>query len=564
MRFLIIFFLSPIVLLAQLSQPKNPVSWTSKTKNTPTASFVLSPPDAEAFQAMQQRALQNRTLVPMGQILPTDIDFSTKADSEETIEKTSFRRLIVQAKSAKGLTPYLEDVFLPIGSQLYVYSPDHSQHWGPYKQMDIINGKLAPGMIDGDQLIIEVTYPTMTKLHPTFQIKGIGYYFGNLIQKDDELGKRDFGDSENCQVNVNCEEGDAWRKQQRSVVRIKMRIQNLEGWCTGTIMNNTNQDCTPYILTADHCRSAEGKTATGGDFDFWQFYFNYEGPDCKNPKQGDVVISPLTGCVKVANSKREGSGGPDFLLLKLDKNIPQFYNPFFAGWNNQDETSSKGVMIHHPSGDVKKISTYTIRTISDAWEPNILKDTHWKVHWSSTSNGHGVSEPGSSGSALWSENGHVIGTLTGGASSCKEDPDKGVSPNFPDYFGKLSQSFSWLSFDSTSSLYYYLDASKSHRHTIEGIEWPCSEGSLKAETQEEKYATVQFFPNPATNYITLSSDWKYTSVQFFDQYGEQVTVDLPKDAATSKVDISNLSSGLYFMVIELNDGTTVNRKLIKL
>ena len=86
-----------------------------------------------------------------------------------------------------------------------------------------------------------------------------------------------------------------------------------------------------------------------------------------------------------------------FLLVELN-NDPDF-NPYFAGWNRSNIPATSGVSIHHPSGDIKKISTFT-QSLTSAGGLGFGNDntTHWRVYWSNTVNGHGVTEGGSSGS----------------------------------------------------------------------------------------------------------------------------------------------------------------------
>ena len=122
-------------------------------------------------------------------------------------------------------------------------------------------------------------------------------------------------------------------------------------------------------------------------------------------------------------------GDPDFFLVELNSD-PDF-NPFFSGWNRSNTAATSGVSIHHPSGDIMKISTYT-NTLSSASGLGFGNDntTHWRVFWSETPNGHGVTEGGSSGSPIFNQNGLLTGVLTGGSSFC-------TATNQSDIYGKI-------------------------------------------------------------------------------------------------------------------------------
>jgi hypothetical protein len=81
--------------------------------------------------------------------------------------------------------------------------------------------------------------------------------------------------------------------------------------------------------------------------------------------------------------------------------------------DNTGATPQSAVGIHHPSGDIKKISFENqplISTTFGSCPPN--------SHWGVTDWDLGVTEGGSSGSPLYDQNHLIIGQLHGGASAC--------------------------------------------------------------------------------------------------------------------------------------------------
>lgn len=243
-----------------------------------------------------------------------------------------------------------------------------------------------------------------------------------------------------CEVNVHCAEGDNWTQQTRSVVKILSKVNQNLYYCSGTLVNNTANDGAPLLLTAAHCAEGSGgDVASDADLALWIFYFNHETADCAGSIPSSNEAS-LTGAIRLATSEGNTDPGSDFLLLRLMDPVPDDYGPFYCGWDRKGDVSLSGVGIHHPNGDYKKISTYTQAVVSDTWSGTA--DTHWKVNWSATANGHGVTEPGSSGSPLFNSAGQVIGTLTGGDSDCNNQ-------NQPDYYGKVS--YSWSSNGATAN-----------------------------------------------------------------------------------------------------------------
>lgn len=562
-RLAILCSMIPFVVFGQVNGHDEP-GFLKEIELQESQAVMLDAPNTEKLLALQLSAKANKTLVPMGVIVPVYINehqFS-EIPVDEGFKGIAYN---LSCKGAKGLTVYLRNVSLPIGSKLYVSNRSGSQIYGPYTYDDVLNDKLTPAMIDGDFIRVTLVYKTSASLHPKVEISELGYNVGDLTRPKNSFGSRDFDDSENCQVNANCSEGDNWRNQQKAVVRIKLRIQNYEGWCTGTIMNNTLQDCTPYILTADHCREVEGIEALPENYDDWQFYLNYEGEKCSNPRnEGQVSKAELTGCKKIMNTKRKGSGGADHMLLKLANKIDgSLYEHYYAGWQNFSAASPSGVMIHHPSGDIKKISTYTTAIIESEWDAKFGEDTHWQVYWSKTDNGFGVSEPGSSGSALWNNKGQVIGVLTGGASACKEDKDKGVSPDYPDYFGKFSLAFGYKGSDPEVTLFDYLDGSNL-TPTLDGISWPCSEEPLtKEQVIEQTSELISLYPNPTSENLSIDFNGLAISrVSIFDFRGVQLFHQEVHSNPNLNLNTQDWNTGMYLVQLQTENNLLISKKLI--
>lgn len=297
-------------------------------------------------------------------------------------------------------------------------------------------------------------------------------------------------ESEDCEVNVNCAPvGNNWQDEKRSVARIYIVDSQGAGWCTGALVNNTALDCKPYFLTSLHC----GISTSAQNSNLWRFYFKYESPNCDNPTSaGTLDDHYITGCVRISNSNDNGGEtGSDYLLLQLGSlanettvvNIlksPDF-NAYWNGWDVNNTSVSTAVTIHHPLGDIKKIST-SGATTSGAWGSSV-SNTHWILSWVTNSNGYGVTEGGSSGCPLFNNSGRIIGTLTGGAASCSHQ-------NYPDYYGKMS--YHWTSNGTSSSvrLKTYLDPINSGATTLNGSNNPCPEPTI--------VPVADFVANPTT------------------------------------------------------------------
>jgi hypothetical protein len=333
----------------------------------------------------------------------------------------------IKASQLVGIAFYFDHFDLPEGARFYVYSQEQKQVIGAFTNNSKgVSPNFSTQPVFAEELLLQLELPIRNDAFG-FDIGEIG-----LVIPNNDF-KSGFGASGSCNVNVNCSEGQAWQQQKNGISRLLVKQGSSLFWCSGSLVNNTRNDGTPYLLTAKHC----GPTASEADFNQWIFYFNYEAANCENP-----LIEPQTNTLTGAQLRAKSPGSPsnfsDFMLLELNQEIPSLYTPYFNGWSRENTVGTNGVGMHHPSGDIKKISTYKSMPLSSGFGTGILgpEQLYWQVFWSATDNGHGVTEGGSSGSPLFDNQGRIVGALTGGAASCAD-------PNAPDFYGKFS--YSWES-----------------------------------------------------------------------------------------------------------------------
>jgi PKD repeat protein len=325
-------------------------------------------------------------------------------------------------------------------------------------------------LCQGDDLILVLHEPVATQPSEIHIDRIMHNYRSTGFASQEKINE-----SEACEVNVNCSPvGDTWQDEKKGVARILVVEGGQSGWCTGSLINNTAQDCKPYFLTALHC----GVTASASNMTQWKFYFRYESPNCTNPSvAGTLDDHFITGCLRISDSgDGGGNSGSDFLLVQLGSanntaNIVTTlkstnFNAYWNGWNANNTATSGGTGIHHPAGDIKKISTFTGNTVSTQW--GSASGSHWRVTWTANANGHGVTEGGSSGSPLFNNSqGYIVGTLTGGSSFCN-------ALTSPDQYGKMS--YHWTSNGTASNrqLKPWLDPTNSGVLTLAGSLDPCT------------------------------------------------------------------------------------------
>lgn len=347
-------------------------------------------------------------------------------------------RLVVKSENATALNAYFSNVNIEKNDQLFVYSPKFRNKIIKI-DADHKSSRFGTSLFYDNVIVIEFVTDMVKEL--PFNLREIG------ISTVGSISSRDFGDAASCEISVNCPEGEPYNLYKKSVGRILVKQGSSLFWCTGSLINNTKKDGTPYFLTANHC----GKTSSMADYSDWVFDFNFESPDCDMP-----VFEPekntIYGSELLAYVPDDVNSFSDFKLLLLSQNIPSDFQPYFIGWDRSGSQSSKGVSIHHPQGDIKMISYYLQPLTSTEYYSNSENPDgkYWRVNWSETESGHGVTEGGSSGSPIYNEQGLLIGTLTGGDASCTYQDD-------PDWYGKFSYHWESNGDDSTTQLKYWLD-----------------------------------------------------------------------------------------------------------
>lgn len=452
----IAFFL-PLSAFCQLSKGGIPYSVKLNLPRTSVPVIQIPAPDFKWLAQEDDRDSKNGLPFRYAVNIPVRIDLLKESLLQELSNGDHLYRLGISSKGALALSCYFNDFYLPEGSSLFLYDTRGIQTIGSFSSFNNQdNGHFATELIHGDQLYLEFYEPLSAQGLSRLQLSLLSYAYRGVPFRNEE-NIRGFGGSGSCEVNINCPEGLNWQNQKRGVVKIAVKIGSSSYWCTGTLLNNVNQDYKPYILSADHC----GSVATATDLSQWVFYFNYESLDCPNPIL-EPVAKTMTGAKKKASS---GGGGStikesDLYLVLLNNNVPDNYNPFYCGWNRLNTSSTSGVTIHHPQGDIKKISTYVTPLISSSW--GSTPGSHWSVTWGATQSGHGVTEPGSSGAPLFNSQGEVVGQLSGGESSC-------TNLTAGDLYGKFSYSWQPAGSDSSNSLHHWLDPSNSGALDVPGL-----------------------------------------------------------------------------------------------
>jgi lysyl endopeptidase len=251
-----------------------------------------------------------------------------------------------------------------------------------------------------------------------------------------------FTQSGPCHINVLCPQANAWSNERNSVVFIASA--NGDALCSGALIMNACGTNIPYILTANHCLFPPNRPME--DVSKWRFHFQAWSYTCTPNQNTD-------GLLFNGSSLKANWGPSDFCLVQLNQTpaasplILASVLITYSGWSRSTTPPNGVVGIHHPAGDVMKISASSLpvfRSDNTTWPapgggliipPGVL---HWRVIWPSNSAGtptSGVTEGGSSGSPLYDQNHRIVGQLGGGPSDCSNTSIK------QDAYGRFDNSW---------------------------------------------------------------------------------------------------------------------------
>jgi PKD repeat protein len=369
-------------------------------------------------------------------------------------------RLRVESRDALSLNFGFSEYDMPEGGRLLIYPDGLTRTAAPslvrtFTDADNeAHGQLWTPIVPGDRAVIEVVVPRVRAGELGLRLTRIGHDYRGFSRMARESALiQPLGTSGACNVDVECPDADPYYD---NIVRSSAAFSTGGSlFCSGSLLNNTANDQRMFFLTANHCGINSGNAAS------LVTYWNYQNSTCRTPgssssgQDGDGTLDQfLTGAVF-----RAGNSASDFTLVELDDPAPAAYNLYWSGWDRRDTNFPGAIGIHHPNVAEKRISISTSSTEISGYN-GASGNTHLHIFWQPSG---GVTEPGSSGSPIYSPDKRVIGQLHGGPATCSAS-----GSNRSDYYGRLYTS--WTGGGSTSTrLSNWLDGSGTGAQYIDGV-----------------------------------------------------------------------------------------------
>lgn len=222
--------------------------------------------------------------------------------------------------------------------------------------------------------------------------------------------------------------------------------------CTGTLIANRGDTQQNYFLTANHCINTQNVASSLATQWFWR------SSECNGTTPFTGTLTQPTGSIflfgrTAFSGTTRNPIGTDTTLLKLNAQPP--IGVVYAGWQHlrrAADSSTPYIGLHHPFDAAidRQYSDFLRRSDSQLVNYGILlgvaQDGYYLLDARNNASypmyevrhTSGITEPGSSGSALFSDglgpNPRIIGQLWGGSSSCE-------NPGGKDYYGRFDLAY---------------------------------------------------------------------------------------------------------------------------
>ena len=308
---------------------------------------------------------------------------------------------------------------------------------GPIRVADIPDRSVTwwSPITDGETQTVEFFSRTRAGAMP-IRLTGASHVFTSAASGFTKR-TQDIGDAGACNVDVRCSSlygSQAFLNARNSVAQMVFNDSSSVFLCTGTLLNDTAPSTQiPWFFGANHCfdneqlplkSPAQMQTVANTLNTLWFF----EAQTCHS-----LAVPPY---VQLSNGAQfiYSNAKADVLFLRLNDTPPS--GAFFSAWSaNALGVGSNVITIHHPEGDLKKVTEGNVVGVSN---PAVVGGTTLpfsEVRWSS-----GTTEGGSSGAGLFTYDGSqylMRGGLWGGSALCS-------NPNGSDNFSRLDQVYSAL------------------------------------------------------------------------------------------------------------------------
>ena len=347
-----------------------------------------------------------------------DVNYSLGNGEWNEIDGGRMWSMTIESKGAKSLNFVFDNFYLPEGASLEIVG--NEVIYGPVRKKDIAsNGSFMSDLISGEQATLFLFEPTGCRGQSRLTISRVIHGYKDISINGTQ---RSLGSSSSCNVDVAC-----YPEYEQERKAVAMIYTNLGNTFTGSLIMTTDRSFKSYILTAFHCLDSDDNGVLSESeknaAQYLNFRFNYMRAECN----GNAIFQYRTYS---GATFRAAWKDTDFALLEINHELKNDPMLNWLGWDRSTDAPSSTASLHHPDGDVMKISLDFQSATSTGLSTNAPLN-YWHVYFD-----EGISQPGSSGGSLLNVEKRVIGQLYGG-----DDSSMDTCQWINKYFGKFNLSW---------------------------------------------------------------------------------------------------------------------------
>jgi lysyl endopeptidase len=316
----------------------------------------------------------------------------------------------VQVPTAISLSFHATKSSLPASAVLVVRGTSTTTS---YKARDLHRGDLWSRIQPGEALQFELSVPAadrskvklnVVSLQAGYRAIGPGIqdhpYYRLLKQQQDQASG-----NASCVTNYECDVTSGNTAPAAATVGLVIGNQYQ---CTGAMINDVPRDNSPHLLTARHCETGKLGGGNPGAAADVTVYWDAVTP-CGNTLGSiyDPNIPTQTGAQTLVEQQ-------DAWLILLDEN-PVVSDAQLAGFDASGGAVQGGYTVHHAEGGVKQYTGW-FGQADPIQESGVLGVTYLS-NFLETVNAVGNIGPGASGSGLFDQNNHLVGSLSLGRTT---------------------------------------------------------------------------------------------------------------------------------------------------
>ena len=407
--------------------------------------FVLSPITDGELSRVRQANQNSRKWLAIGIVRPVDAVGSLPVAPDlawSPVRGGFAAQVAVSSPQAGALRLAIDLADVPNDVEMVFYgSAAPERLLGPMRVGEIADRSVPwwSPLTDGEAQTVEFFAPgTSDPRGLSLRVTAASHVFTTIASA---FRKRvsEIGRAGACNLDIQCsplQASQAFLDARNAVAQMVFNRDGFIGLCTGTLLNDADASTqTPWFYGANHCfendqlpyKTPAQMQAVASTLNTLWFF---EAISC-NSQAPPPFSQSFSGATLLYNNP-----GADVLFLRLNSAPPA--GAFFVGWDANAVASGAAIVVmHHPEGDLKKVSQGSVVRFSTPQPPLLGGPT---TPFSEVKYNSGTTEGGSSGAGLFTFNGsqYVLrGGLYGGGAFCS-------SPTESDWYSQFDKVYTAL------------------------------------------------------------------------------------------------------------------------